>query len=245
MKRENLAVQVHTHGHLEVTSDSINRVKKYLTDKVTVICDRAGWKEIYPLTGVSKICGSYHAHKTSPYRNQLTGLSHLYRKYPNCTWYGNVEWDTAINGDKILEDLEKANDIGAWTAGFDMREYGANWPLLSSKLDRKIDSTRYFIGCCLFFHHDFLKVCEEGDFFGKILETSRIYGPFWPDYREWSVDEALLPSIARSYDKPGYEFGCWDQNRNREFYSIRYQPDWESLSEGWQAAHPLKDMRLR
>lgn len=245
MKRENLAVQIHTHGHLEVTYDTVNRVRKHLTDKFTVICDRAGWKEIYSLKDVPKLCGSYHAHINSPYRNQITGLSHLYRKYPNCTWYGNVEWDTAVNGNKILEDLDKANEIGAWNAGFDMRENDRDWPILSSKLQRKIEKTRYFIGCYLFFHHDFIKVCEKEGFFSKILMASRVYGPSWPDYRDWSVDEALLPSIARSYEKPGFELGCWYEERNREDYLIRYKPDWEELPEKWEAAHPLKDMHLR
>src|SRR3954465_11111160 len=101
MKRENLAVQVHTHGYPEVTNDTINRVKKHLTDKIIVICDRAGWKDIQSIKGITKVCGSYHAHVSSPYRNQITGLSHLFRRYPDCSWYGNVEWDTAINDDEI------------------------------------------------------------------------------------------------------------------------------------------------
>src|SRR4051812_23084988 len=105
MNRESVAVQVHTHGHPEITSDTVKRVKSYLTDKIIIICDKAGWKDIQKVKGITKFCGVYHAQVANPYRNQILGLSQIYRKYPNCTWYGNVEWDTAINGNKILEDL--------------------------------------------------------------------------------------------------------------------------------------------
>ncbi len=242
LKRENLAVQIHTHGFPEVTEDTLNRVKKYLTDKTVIVCDQMGWKDILKIK-TNKLCGVYHGNINSPYRNQIIGLSHLFKKYPHCTWYGNVEWDTAINGTGLLEDLSFAE--GCWTAGFDMREYDHDWKVLSSKLNRKITKTLYFIGCCLFFHHDFIEICEKEGYFAKILEMAKIYGSRFPDYREWSVDEALLPSLSRSYDKQGYEFGCWEDNINRDRYSIRYKPGWDELPEMWHAAHPLKDMRLR
>lgn len=241
--RNNLAVQVHTHGFTDITIDTLNRVKTHLTDKTIIVSDQAGWQDIHKIKGVEKVCGVYHKCIHGPYRNQIIGLSRLYRKYPECEWYGNVEWDVAINDSRLLIDLEKAK--GCWTAGFDLRQYDTPWPVLSSKIGREIKTTRYYIGCCLFFHHDFIKICEEEGFFAKILHTSRVYGPHWPDYRDWSVDEALLPSIAQSYDKPGYEFGCWDEDRNRDVYAVRYRPEWKELPENWSVVHPLKDMKLR
>ncbi len=245
MQREKLAVQVHTHGNALVTADTLNRVKKHLTDNTIIICDRVGYKEINSIKNETKVYGVYHNHPTGPYRNQIIGLDHLYRKYPNCLWYGNIEWDTAVNNDQILKDLGGAEEIGAWTAGFDMREYDADWRVLSSKIKRTVDKTRYYIGCCLFFHRDFIKICLEENFFVEILRAAKVYGPYWPDYHEWSVDEAILPSIARSYGKPGFEFGSWKEDRNRDKYAVRFKPDWDALPDGWCAAHPLKDMTLR
>jgi hypothetical protein len=87
----------------------------------------------------------------------------------------------------------------------------------------------------MFFSGEFIQECIRRKYLEKILKVSILYLKSWPDYNEYSCDEAILPSLAYSFGKAGY---CL----NRKCYGVRYRPEWQQSDDvsNLELLHPIK-----
>lgn len=242
LTEDQVAVCIASPHSLDTTIDTIERIKKHVTKNVICVYDMAG-KHIFEdikLNDCPLIEGIYHGINYSAYRNQLIGLMNLKKMFPGKKWYGHIEWDVMINGN-ILEDLDNALPIDMM-AGFSIKEYPTPWQYLSEKLGIWIGQTRYALGCLQFYHGNFLERLDQINFWEIVLKYGKVWTRGYPDYKEYSVDEGLLPSVCMAFGGGCYELGNWDKRKNSERYGIRYRPEWnyKSVPNHLIAVHPVK-----
>src|SRR4051812_15876876 len=88
---------LHTHGHPEVTLDTIESIMAYMTDKILLVVDEAGSASFdTTVLPVQSVTGFYHGYHRSPYRNVLLGLASAYEKWPDSDWYCSLEYDVLV-----------------------------------------------------------------------------------------------------------------------------------------------------
>lgn len=237
-----LATTILTHDHVDVTKDTVESVKMWMTDNVLVVVDLAGWKNFEgKQLGTKMIPGLHHGHHKSPYRNYVFSLHNLVKEFPDCDWYAYMEYDVLVVSSGFKNDLKSK----AWMMGCDVRTYPFTFPLLDKILDcGKIQHSRYVFGCCHFLHHDFVYRLLDMDFFDRFLKaTAKFTDGTFPDYNEYAFEEACFPTIVDHLGGTIKELGCWDEKRGSRMYPIRFNPEMrpDEVPVSASIIHPVKE----
>lgn len=211
-----------THAHPELTQDTAESINHWMTDRLLIVVDKAGWSTFQNINicNTKIIEGLYHAHDRSPYRNYTLGLKTLYDTWPDSDWYCYTEYDCLFTSDKFLDDLNNA-----WMVGCDLRRFDFKMPLLKDVLNlSKIQYSYYFLGCCHFINKDFMKTLVEMDFFNRLLlvTDSCTKGRF-PGYIRHAFEEELWPTAAVALGGRLLELSCY-KSEDKEWQTKRQDP---------------------
>ena len=247
---------IHTHGKPEVTWDTVDSVKQYMTDQILVLVDEAGWDQFdLSKATTSMLKGFYHGYYKAPYRNIIMGLLAAAKNWPNSDWYAYVEFDALIGSSAFKNDLVLAEKQNVWVIGNDYRDkQTVQFPLVELMLKTKFKEIVYLLGSVLFYHKNFIKKCMEENFFERFLHyTNDFKNGFFPDYTgkaAWDLIEHLMPTLAKHWGGEVQQFAKWSSklgwiSGNYRRYPIRWQPDLFFVEEEYLQAsimHPLKDI---
>ena len=120
-----ISVLLNCHGDEDLVKDTIDSVKKYVTNDILVLIDGCNWADwgVSVDLGVEKISGLYHGKSKSPYKNLTYGLSKIYEKYPDSDWFCYIEPDVLFTSSSFKDDLKDC-----WCIGADLRHYKYELP---------------------------------------------------------------------------------------------------------------------
>lgn len=257
----NIATILHTHGQVETTYDTIDSIKKYMTNDVLLLIDGAGIHNFdQNKIPVPYLTGFRHGFGRSPYRNIVLGLMHAANQWPDADWYCYMEYDCLVGSSAFKQDLLKAQENNVWIMGNDFREKqedqgkrSVKMDLVEAMLGEKFKEIVYLLGAFLFYNKDFIKKLKEENFFEKFLYLTNDFQKGWfPNYHgpaAWDLIEHLMPTLAEHWGGKVGQFAKWSDKTNSwvsgnfRRYPIRWQPQLFGNDESLQASlmHPLKD----
>lgn len=232
-----IATLINTHADPLMTADTANSVKVWMTSKILVIVDGAGWHHFgsrfdYPLHK-----GLVHGRPKSPYRNMLVGIAELCKLYPDVQWYCYLESDCLIANDRFKSDL--VNQRNKYIGGFEYRGGGGmNVPILNQVVGGQVKENHHLLGAVMFMSRKFVHKMVENNLPAKLLKATEGFNSGdVPDFHGYAFEEELFPSLANYY-YPGsvFQIGEWAK------YNVRWQPDISSqeITPGVSIIHPLK-----
>lgn len=244
---------INTHGVPEITLDTLDSVLTYMTDKVLLVIDEAGYNlyEKLPLK-VPILQGFYHNFNKAPYRNVILGLMMAQKTWPAADWYCYMEYDCLVGSAAFMKDLKTAANNNVWCIGNDYRvKQTANLRMAEAILQTSLPNKVYLLGACLFFHKKFINKMVQKDFFERFLfYTNDFQKGYFPGYEAHDILEHLLPTMAKAWGGGVTQFAKWVDTAghwagNYRKYPIRFRPELYPIEEEYlQAAimHPLKSM---
>lgn len=247
-----IAVLLSAHNDIKLVQDTLDSVKKYMTNNILVMFDGAFWSEVENINIDSlKMKGMYHKTPKAPYRNIALGLQKLYELFPDCDWYNCLEYDCLVASSHIKTTLEIAKEKDIWFLGNDGKiAPNTNLPFLDLLLGGRIDKTAnyYALGCCQFYSKKFIDNLIDRNFFEKFLNLTNYFTHgFYPFYNGYDISEHLYPTLARVLGgkvavlaSRDYKTGKWHGNYER--YPMRWLPEID-ISENYPEAsilHPIK-----
>lgn len=248
MQNNEISIVLNCHANENLVKDTLESVKKYVTDNIIVLIDGCSWEDWGKNVnlGSEKLKGLYHGKNKAPYKNLTYGLLKIHERYPNSDWFCYIEPDVLFVSDRFKEDL---NDC--WCIGSDLRYYQYNLPFFVNMTKFQFKHYCYLLGCCVFYHKDFIKKLKELNIFEKIINwTSGFQSDSFPDYSEqngYDFGEILFPSMAEYLGGKIKEFSRYDSHSelwqgNFEKYPIRFKPEINdcNLSKA-SIVHPIKD----
>jgi len=246
-----IASTLMTHGDTPCVNDTIEAMQRYLTNDILMLVDGAYWEDWGKDADVPvyKMSGFHHNFFRGCYRNITLGLMKVVDLFPDADWYCHTEYDTLFVSDAFKEDLEKAEADGVWCMGNDCRTGYFELPFLEYIVGGKISVTKYMLGCCIFYHRDFLHKLKNIDLFNRLLYLTNDFSRgYFPDYDEqggWELAEHLYPTLANLFGgrvrgQAYYSTEGWHGNYER--YALRWQPEltMDDVFPGASILHPVK-----
>lgn len=231
-----IAALINTHADPEMTADTAHSVQTWMTNKILVLVDGAGWHHFgtrnfaYPLHK-----GLYHGRSKSPYRNILIGLAELYKRHPNSQWYCYLESDVLIANNQFKTDLLRGKYIG----GIEYRGGGSmEIPVLNQAIGQSVKENHHLLGAIMFMSKKFVDRMMADDVPNKLLRATETFNSGdVPEFHGYAFEEELFPSLAHHYS-PGSVFQLGDWNK----YNVRWQPDItpQETTPSASIFHPLK-----
>jgi hypothetical protein len=250
-----IATVLSTHENSEVYRDTLESVRKYLSDDVVVLIDGFGWNQFHN-EKVDKIEGFRHGKFCAPVRNTALGLMGAWDRWgETADWYCYIEYDCLVGSRDIERHLGMADERGYWLLGNDLRSINGSVP----ELERFCSSPRIkphsFLGCCLFFSRRFMLELSRRDFFAKFLHYTNFFSS---DFKVHSDDpsgeyfgnktpkprlnrakrpipihdssEVIYPSLAVHYGGSIEQLAQWNDTTetwsgNSRQYPMRFFPD--------------------
>jgi hypothetical protein len=244
-----IATVLNIHGQIDVVRDTIESIKTYVSDDIVVIIDGAYWSSLKdePLEA-GKVEGFYHNCFKSPYRNVALALQTISDTYPDMDWYCYTEYDALFTSERFKHNLKAAEEKGVWMLGNDGHVDNEALVLVRAMLKEGFKSSYYMLGCCLFFHRNFIKKLKEINFFDRFLNlTNEFKDGFFPFYSGYDLSEHMYPTLCRHfggnigvfahYEGEGKWHGAY------EYFPLRWRPDIDPEKENFPNAsiiHPLK-----
>jgi hypothetical protein len=244
-----LAVVMNTHvQYTNIVLDTIDSIRTYATDNVLVVVDGAAWPYYRDLSlPVHKMQGFRHGHNKSPYRNVALGLKMLTENWPESDWYCYCEYDVLFASERFKANLKMAEEKGVWMLGNDGHIDEHPLPLISSMIGEKLRNSYYLIGCCQFFHRNFIQKLNEINFFDRFLHlTSGFSDGFFPAYSGYDISENLYPTLCRQFGGNIGVFATWDGSWHgaSQYFPIRWRPELDAHADLFERAsilHPVKN----
>lgn len=266
-----IATVLSAHENSEVYRDTLESVRKYLSEDVVVLVDGFGWKQFRD-EKVDKIEGFRHGRSSAPVRNMALGLMGAWERWnSSAEWYCYIEYDCLVGSHEVHKHLAMADERGYWLLGNGLRESYGNMPDLDRLCGAPNIKLCSLLGCCLFFSARFMSELNRNDFFGRFLS----YTNFFPyEFKLYSDDlagnyldhkkpsagrpvrplpvhdtnEFIYPSVAIHYGGTVQELAKWDVvnhtwEGNFIHYPMRFSPDL-GVSDPFQEAcvmHPIKE----
>lgn len=233
-----IATLINTHADPELTQDTADSVATWMTDKIMVLVDGAGWHHFanlsfpYPLHK-----GLTHGRSRSPHRNAMVGIEELYKRHPNMDWYCYFESDCLCVSDKFKEDLRQ--NRGKFIGGLEYRING-EWslPLLDQIVDSKVRWSYHLLGAVMFMSKRFVERIVKARIPSRLVAaTDKFPSDFFPDFHGYAFEEELFPSLAHYFlPESVFSLGNWSR------YNIRWQPEIapEETTPSASIIHPLK-----
>jgi hypothetical protein len=247
----NVSVLLNCHDNLDLIQDTIDSIAHYVTKNIVVLIDGASWGKFQNISlPVTKMEGFYHNAAKSPYRNMALGMKMLRESYPNSDWYCYSEPDVLFASSRILKNLQMASERNIWMMGNDGHVDDIQMPLVESLIGSKFKSQYYLLGCCQFFHKNFLNKLDEINFFDRFLNLTNAFSAgYFPLYKGYDISEHMYPTLCRHfggdvgvlahYD----EYGVW--HGAYEYFPMRWKPELDPEKEKFPEAsilHPVKDV---
>lgn len=247
-----IAVVLSAHENSPVYRDTLESVRRHLSDDVVVLVDGFGWKG-FASEPVEKIEGFRHGKSAAPVRNVALGLMGAWERWGSgADWYCYMEYDCLVGSGDVGQHLRMADERGYWMLGNDLRKQGGGLPFLDNFVGRKVP-LHYLLGCCWFMSSRFMGELGKRDFFRRFLEYTNFYDPLrsvMGDERGRLLpvhdpSEFIYPSLAVEYGGSVEQLACWRGGwvGNFHHYPMRYQPDLSESDPFRQACvmHPLKE----
>jgi len=260
-----IAAILNAHGNTELTNDTLESIRYWVTDNVVVLIDGnswGSWGKDAPLQA-HKLQGLIHNCTKSPYRNLTLSLMEASKTWPDVDWYCYVEYDVLFGSNSFKNDLEYANKNNIWCVGNDMRgddyhKHNCNGvsPLhyLEHIIGEKINCTKYLLGCCVFYRSDFIHLLQEKGFFDRfLLFTNHFHQGYFPGYTEergYDFGEHLYPTLAYHYGGQVGGWASWERDTNEwkgnyRKYPLRWTPELDPVKDNFPESaimHPLKSL---
>lgn len=246
-----IAAVLNVHSQPSVILDTIDSIKTYMTEKIIVLIDGASWPILKnEQFGVAKIEGFYHNIAKSPYRNVALALQTIYETYPEADWYCYTEYDVLFASERFKRNLEFAEKMGVWMLGNDGHVDEEALVLISAMLDEPFKNSYYLLGCCQFFHRNFLIKLMEINFFERFLNmTNGFKDGFFPFYNGYDLSEHMYPTLCRHFGGNIGVFAHYDEFKTwhgaYEYFPVRWRPEIDPITENFANAsiiHPLKTL---
>lgn len=238
---------VNVHKPDPVVHDSLEAISRYVTDKIVTVIDGASAENFDDFSlPVARVNGFYHNYPKAPYRNVALGLMMAIDHFPQFDWLLYTEYDLLFASDRFKKNLEMAEKSGVWMLGNDGRVDYQNMSFVEGILGETFRSQYYLLGCCLFFHKDFIRKLLEVDFFEKFLHATNGFDPgVIPFYEGYDISEHLYSTLARHWGGNIGVFATWDGlqwHGASKYFPFRWQPELESDGPYQDASilHPLK-----
>lgn len=244
-----IAAALNVHNNPDVVRDTIDSIKTYMTDDIVVLVDGASWSQMKnePMEA-GKMEGFHHNLPKSPYRNVALSLKTVTEQYPDSDWYCYCEYDVLFTSDRFKHNLRMAEEKGVWMLGNDGHVDEQAIPLVQALIGEHFRSSYYLLGCCQFFHKNFIAKLNEINFFDRFLNmTNGFKDGFFPFYSGYDLSEHMYPTLCRHfggnigvfahYD----EFGKW--HGAYQYFPVRWRPEIDPETENFpnpSIIHPLK-----
>lgn len=246
-----VAFVINTHTkHTDVIIEAIESILVYGSNKVLVLVDGTAWHYYKDLVlPVAKIEGFRHGCCKAPYRNVALALKMVVETWPEQMWYCYCEYDVLFASERFKHNLKMADDMGIWMLGNDGRVDEQNMPLVQALLGEKLKSSYYLLGCCQFFHRNFMEKLNDINFFDRFLTlTSGFSEGRFPLYTGYDLSEHMYPSLCRHFGGNVGVFATWDGSQKKwhgasEYFPMRWNPNIDSENDPYKEAsiiHPLK-----
>lgn len=249
-----IATILSAHENSEVYRDTLESVRKYLSEDVVVLVDGFGLKQ-FKDEKIDKIEGFRHGKPSAPVRNVALGLSGAWERWgESVSWYCYIEYDCLVGSSEAKRHLAMADERGYWLLGNDLREINGTMPELDRICGAEGIKPYSLLGCCLFFSSKFMLELNRNDFFGKFLK----YTNFFPDdLKLYSSDPASehLGSPPREPPKktrsrrplPVYDASEFIYPSLAVHYggSVEQLAQWNQFSGAWSGNYHHYPMRFR
>lgn len=248
-----VAVVLSAHENSPVYRDTLESVRRHLSEDVVVLVDGFAWRE-FDSEDVDKIEGFRHGKSSAPVRNVALGMMGAWDRWgKSADWYCYMEYDCLVGSGEIKDHLRMADELGFWMLGNDLRKVDRSMPMLDRLMRSKVE-LYYLLGCCMFFSGGYMRILSEKDVFRRLLEQTNFF-PSQMNIEDSSgkplpahdASEFIYPSLAVHYGGKIEQFACWEQDErwtgNFQHYPMRWRPDLWDKDPFMQACimHPLKD----
>lgn len=236
---------MNVHNNPELVLDTLDSISTFMTSDILVVIDGTSHHFDNIKLPVHTLKGFNHNHKRSPYRNIALGLKNLFTLFPDKTWYAYMEADCLVTSERFRYNLEMAEKQKIWMLGNDGRvELDLNLSFLESLLGDSLKKHSYYLlGCCQFFHRDFLQKIH--DFFDTLLNATAGFNPGEiPWYNGYDISEHLYPTLARYFGGNIGVFATYavDQwHGSHKVFPIRFRPEIEEIYPETSIIHPIKN----
>lgn len=246
-----IAAVLNVHSNPDCVLDTIDSIKTFVTDKILVVVDGAKCDEFQQVAmPVHRVAGFSHNQPKSPYRNVALALKTGAEIWPDVQWYVYCEYDVLFASFRYRENLKIAEEKNVWMLGNDGHVDDVAMPLVQGIIDDELSNSYYLLGCCQFFHRNFIKKLVEIDFFDRFLNMTSGFAPgHFPFYSGYDLSEHMYPSLCRhfggnigvfaSYDEQGEWHGAF------RYFPCRWRPELNPDTENFAEAsilHPLKNV---
>jgi len=243
-----IATLLNAHGNTPLVLDTLSAIKMYVGDDILTLVDGCSWDWAEKISlPCHKVKGFNHGYPKGPYRNLTLGLKLIYDLF-EADWYCYCEPDVLFISSKFKEDLKDA-----WCIGADYRNGQYKFPYLEKMFNIELKDSHYLLGCCVFYHRDFLTKLKEIEFFDIFLASTQQFSKgYFPDYEEqggYDFGEHLFPTLATHFGGNIKELSKWHPifchwQGNFKQYPLRWQPelDWEDNFAEASIMHPVKTM---
>ncbi len=244
---------LNTHGVPEITLDTLDSIRHYMTDRVLVVIDGVAWNTYQAINlPAYKLKGFNHNWPKSPYRNIFMGLWAAANQWTDSDWYCYIEYDCLLGSSAFKKDLIEAEQEKVWCLGNDFRDkQTVNLSLLEKIVQGKFEEKVYLLGACIFYHKDFIKMALEKELFQRFLfYTNNFQKGFFPFYDAWDLTEHALPTIVKHYGGKIKQFASYSQDTgqwsgNFRKYPVRFRPELSYEDHHFLQAsimHPIKNV---
>lgn len=245
---------LNTHGVPEITLDTVDSIRHYMTERILVVVDGVAWDQYTDLNlPAYKLKGFNHNWYKSPYRNIFLGLLVAANQWLDETdWFCYLEYDCLVGSSAFKKDLLEAEKEKIWCLGNDYRgKQTVDLSLLEKIVQGKFEEVVYLLGACIFYHKDFIKLCIEKEIFQRFLfYTNSFQKGFFPFYDAWCLAEHALPTIVKHLGGKIKQFAAYNQGTgvwggNYRRYPMRFRPELEynpDLFLQGAILHPIKRM---
>lgn len=245
-----ISVVLNVHSDPCLVIDTLESISAHVSQKILTIVDGASWQKFKNFSlPVPKMEGFVHGVPKSPYRNVALGIKTLTEMHPESDWYCYCEEDVLFGSDRFKHNLKMAVDRGIWMMGNDGHVDQLGMPLIQALIGQNLNNCYYLLGCCLFFHRDFISKLNEINFFDRFLNlTNGFQEGFFPFYGGYDLSEHMYPSLCRHM---GGNIGVFASYTNSEwhgsyqYFPCRFRPELDPITENFPEAsimHPIKDL---
>lgn len=244
---------LNTHGVPQITLDTLESIRHYMTDQILVVIDGVAWNTYTAIDlPAYKLKGFNHNWYKSPYRNIMLGLWTAANHWTDSDWFCYIEYDCLVGSSGFKKDLEEAAAQGIWCLGNDYRaQQTVNLSLLEKVVQGNFEEIVYLLGACIFYHKDFIKLMLEKEMFQRFLfYTNPFQRGFFPFYDAWDLTEHALPTMVKHFGGKIKQFAAYNQNTgmwggNYRKYPVRFRPELTYEEQYFLQAsimHPIKNV---
>lgn len=241
-----IATVLQVHSDPDTVIDTVHSIFEYATNNVLLLINGSSWNELKDIDlNVSKVKGFRHDVPKSPYRNMALGLSLACENWDS-DWFCYTEYDAIFASDRFKHNLRMAEEKGVWMLGNCGHVDECQMPLVESLIGEKFRSVYYLLGCCLFFHRDFMSKLKEINFFDRFLFLTNSFSEgYFPAYTGYDISEHMYPTLCRHFGGNVGVFATWDEIKQEwhgayEHFPMRWQPELTDTFPDASILHPLK-----